>query len=271
MRKKIRLFIMCMLCCFFMIGCEQTSEKGEVKKETIGEKNDNSNSQVSEGKEEDAKEKIDSIGKKASECNYNTENYLFFDEEKEISLYFSINMSKLDIKRLDLYEGNELVYENVTIEKCYDNIIKVLVKEYIPYFDYIKLYDSMGEEMEVYVGKHFLEEHNSYNEIKYSLDVSSKVIDSKWKEKMKFLVSKENLKKYDVEMVLPSSVRKMFECKRTEKKQGKDVAIMIDLTLKERYKKLKQITFEADIIQTEKKTGLKNSLYMMYIPMIEEK
>lgn len=270
MRRKKELIVICIFCCLFTMGCIQASEKRDISKNETVEKTDTLESQVPQETEikEDIEKKIDNIAKKASECNYNTENYLFYEGEKEISLYFSINISKLDIKRLDLYNESELVYKNTTVKECYDNVIKVLVKEYIPYFDYVKLYDSAGKEMKIYVGKHYLEKYNCDDEIEDILDISNEVEDNKWGERMKFFVPKEEFKKYNIEVLLPLKIQKMFCCTRTEDERENNVVITMDLKLKEKYKKVNQITFEANIIQIEKKTERKVCLNRMYIPMV---
>ncbi|MCI8408492.1 MAG: hypothetical protein HFJ09_04375 [Lachnospiraceae bacterium] len=249
MNVKMRMKIKILLCiCFIVLlsSCTRT---------------------ISESENRDKDMKYTDIEQKAQKCNLNTVNYLFCDKEKDLDLYFSINISKLNIQRADLYMDEILQIDDISINEIYDNVINITITEDISNFNSIRVYDSNGEHLDFYVGEYYFEPYKQKTFSK-DIDTESKIRIEDTDREVKVIVceKKEVLVNHEVRIKNPKEVEKYFDCDIEKETESRTFIY----TLKSQYAGKVQISYEFAIEFVNLQTKEVDTKMIYYLPMLKE-
>lgn len=202
------------------------------------------------------------IEEMAGSSNKDTYNYLIYSEYTEISLYFGIDLSKLDIVQVDLYHSSELCYENILVEEIYDNVIKIGMEKFIPSFNRIVVYDSKGESMTFYTGEFYLEEE--CGALSKTKQMVKNVREETDENSVKYIctLKKKYREDYKIEIECPQLASSYF----TKKETQNETSTIITYELKEEYKNSLEIAVDFQVLVTNKSTGESFVDMIPYIP-----
>lgn len=248
MKKK--LFCLLLLWCFVVTSC--SNETKPIDKEPIDTKTE----EVVEEKEYHKLEKL------ASSTNQDTYNYLVYNQNKEIPLYFGVDLSQWDIVQVDLYSSSELCYENILVEKIYDNVIKIRMEKYVPFFNRIVIHDSEGESMTFYTGEFYLEQESGT--LSKTKEIIKNVRQETDENSVKYTCTlvKKYRKDYAVQIECPQLASSYFTKKETQNK----TSTIITYELKEEYKDSLEVAVDFQVLVTDKSTGKAFVDMIPYIP-----
>lgn len=181
-----------------------------------------------------------------------------------MNLYFSTNVSLLNIQRVDLYFNESIIREDTTVNEIYDNVINITITEDIDKFNSIRVYDSNGEHLDFYVGEYHFEQYK-HKESSIDTDVGRKIRVEDTDTEVKVIISeeKEAIEKYNVRLKVPQKVKKYFNF---DEKKGKESIIFIH-RLKSQYVGKIQISYEFAVELLDLQTKKVNTKMVFYLPM----
>lgn len=244
---KSKVLCLLLLGGFLLASCSNKTKSLDIKSEGIVEEQNHDYHQIEE---------------MAGSSNQDTYNYLVYSEYTEITLYFGIDLSKLDIVQVDLYHSSELCYEDILVEEIYDNVMKVEMQKYIPSFNYIVIHDSKGETMTFYTGEFYLEEESST--LPKTEQIVKGIREVTDENSVRFIctLKKKYRKDYDVQVQCPQLASSYFTKKQTQNK----TSTIVTFELKEEYKDSLEIAVDFQVLATDKATGKSFVDMMPYIP-----
>lgn len=243
MKKKVLCLLL--LGCFAVTSCCNETKSVDKKTEEVLEEN--------------TYQKVEEL---AGSVNQDTYNYLIYSKYTEIPLYFGVDFSQWDIVQVDLYDSSELCYENILVEDIYDNVIKVRMEKYVPFFNQIVIHDSEGETMTFDTGEFYLEEKSGM--ASQTGEFIKGVREETDENSAKFIckLRKRYQKEYEIQIECPKMASSYFTKKQTQNK----TSTIITYELKEEYKDSLEIAVDFQVLVIDKSTGESFVDMIPYIP-----
>lgn len=248
---KSKVLCLLLLGSFLLTSCSNKTKSLDITSTEIAEEQNQDYHQIEE---------------MAGSDNQDTYHYLVYCEDTEITLYFGIDLSKLDIQQVDLYRSSELCYEDISVEDIYDNVINVKMKKYIPSFNHIVIHDSEGETMTFYTGEFYLEKSSSTSPKTEQIVKDMYEITDENSVKFICTLLKKYRKDYDVQVQCPKLASSYFTKKQTQNK----TSTVVTFELKEEYKDSPEIAVDFQVLVTNKATGKSFVDMIPYIPFHSE-